>query len=170
MGEGSRDIKPDAVDLIVLILSIALVFGLPALALWLLPAFDFETLSSISTQLSEVAGLVAALSLAGLAIAGGTGRARQILSRHSTVFSVFFAFGYLVVVILALLLTFAPALVAHVFALRALVYLTSSTLLTMTTLTSFVLFGLFRASSEPEETPPPRVTRRPYGANGEASR
>lgn len=162
MGAGSRSKKPEAVDLAVLIVSLALVAGLPLLALWLLPPFDFRTLSSVASQLSEVASLVAALSLAGLAIAGGTGRARQILSSHSTVFAAFFSFGYLIVVVLSLSLTFAPALVAQVVALRVLVYLTSSTLLVMTALTSFVLFGLFRASSEPEETPLPRVTRRPY--------
>ena len=155
MGGNERKRKTNWLDWLVLVCSLVLFASIPIVGEVMLPAFDFTTLAAVAGGLSEVAGLVAALSLAGLAIAGGTGRARQILERHSTVFAVFFTGGYTLVVLLALSLTFAPTMSSTPSVLRILIYATASALAVTTLLTALVLFGLFRASSKREELPPP---------------
>lgn len=109
---------------------------------------DGAVLTSITERLGNTAGIVSALSLAGLTFAGVGGKAQIIFQRFSRTLATFFALSYFVVVILALLCAFAPAWTSHERFLAGLVGATLGLMIVVVAGTTFVLFGLLHQTSE----------------------
>lgn len=139
-------------DIVAMIAAVLIVAAATTLSALFFPR-DSDQLMQITERLGTTAGLVSALSLAGLTFAGGTGRAKLILAKFSATLSVFFAVSYFLVIVLSLMCAIAPIWEDQEPFVTALVGATLGLMLVVAAGTTFILFGLLYQSTQ--EPPPP---------------
>lgn len=136
-----------------MIVSVLVVAAATTLSVLFFPK-NSDQLLQVTERLGTTAGLVSALSLAGLTFAGGTGRAKVILARFSATLSIFFAISYFLVVLLSLLCSVAPIWDNQEPFLAGLIGATFGLMLVVVAGTTFILFGLLYQSTQ--DPPPPQ--------------